>query len=335
MSRPAIVLAHFEGLDAFDDAALDRLDRAGRLLDRSPLHTWDGARAEELLAEAEIIVGHWGAPLFDASVLARAPKLRMFAYAAGTVKWYLVPELWERDLIITSGADANAEPVAEYTLAMILLANKRVFPAIDAQRGLPAWRPPRRAKEPGNWDRTIGLVSASRIGQRVAELLGSFPQLHVEIHDPLVPDATIEALGATRVDDLVDLCRRCDVLSIHTPALPETENLVGAPELAALPDGATVINTARGHCLDLEALTGELLAGRLFAVIDVTDPIEPLPDDHPLRRLPNAVLTPHLAGSQGTELRRMSEWVCDEVERYAQGRPQRNRITRDMIDVIA
>ena len=335
MTRPAIVIAHMDGLRPFDDATLDRLDRAGRVLDRTPLSSWDGPRADALLAEAEIIVGHWGTPLFDAPMLARAPRLKMFAYAAGTVKWYGIDEVWDRDLVVTSGAGANAEPVAEYTLAMILLANKRVFPAIDAQAGRPAWTPPETAAPHGNWDKTIGIVSASLIGRRVAELLQPFPHLQVEIYDPFVDQASIESLGATKIDDLVALCRRCDVLSIHAPALPATHNLVGGDHLAALPDGATVINTSRGHCLDLDALTAELESGRLFAVVDVTDPLEPLPDDHPLRSLPNAIYTPHIAGSQGTELERMSDWVCDEVERFAAGRPQRNQITRDMIDRIA
>ena len=335
MARPAIILAHMEGLQPYDDATLDRLDRAGRLLDRTPLSSWDDSRADSLLAEAEIIVGHWGAPLFDAAMLARAPKLKMFAYAAGTVKWYGVDEVWDRGLVMTSGAGANAEPVAEYTLAMILLANKRVFPAIDAQAGRPAWQPPPGAAPHGNWDKTIGLVSASLIGRRVAELLQPFPHLHVEIFDPFVDAADIEALGATKIDDLTALCRRADVLSLHAPALPATHNLIGAEHLAALPDGATVINTSRGHCLDLDALIAELKSGRLFAVIDVTDPVEPLPDDHPLRTLPNAVYTPHIAGSQGTVLARLSDWVCDEVERFVAGRPQRNQITRDMIDRIA
>lgn len=335
MTRPAIVIAHMEGLRAFDDATLDRLDRAGRLLDREPLTSWDDPRADALLAEAEIIVGHWGTPLFDAAMLARAPKLRMFAYAAGTVKWYGIDEIWDRDLVVTSGAGANAEPVAEYTLAMILLANKRVFPSIDAQAGRDAWTAPPTAAAHGNWDKTIGLVSASLIGRRVAELLEPFPHLDVAIYDPFVDQAEVESLGANKVDDLLELCRRSDVLSIHAPALPATHNLVAAEHLAALPDGATVINTSRGHCLDLDALTAELDTGRLFAIIDVTDPVEPLPDDHPLRSLPNAIYTPHIAGSQGTELARMSDWVCDEVERFVQGRPQRNQITRDMIDRIA
>jgi phosphoglycerate dehydrogenase-like enzyme len=335
MTRPAILIAHMEGLAPFDDAALDRLDQAGRVLDRAPLSSWDDPRADALLAEAEILVGHWGTPTIDGALLDRAPNLKLFAYAAGTIKWSLSDDAWDRDLVVTSGAAANAEPVAEYTLAMILLANKRVFPNIDFQAGRDAWAPPPTAAPHGNWDKTIGLVSASLIGRRVAELLQPFPHLRVEIYDPFVDAADIETLGATKVDDLDALCAHSDVLSIHAPALPATHNLITAEHLAALPDGATVINTSRGHCLDLDALTAELEAGRLFAIIDVTDPVEPLPDAHPLRSLPNAIYTPHIAGSQGTELARMSDWVCDEVERFVEGRPQRNRITRDMIDRIA
>jgi phosphoglycerate dehydrogenase-like enzyme len=335
MSRPAIAIAHMGGTQMFDDTTLDRLDRAGRLLDREPLASWDDPRADELLAEAEIVVGHWGTPLFDADVLTRAPKLRMFAYAAGTVKWYATDVLFDRDVIITSGADANARPTAEYAFASILLANKRAHVAFDKERGHDAWTPPAAARPIGNWDKTIGLVSASLVGRHVAELLQPFEGLRVEIYDPFVGADQIEALGAKKIDDLMELCRRSDVLSIHAPAVAATANLIGAEQLAALPDGATVINTSRGWCLDIDALVAELEASRIFAVIDVTDPVEPLPDDHPLRHLPNAVLTPHIAGSQGTELGRMSDWVCDEVERYVAGRPPRNRITRDMIDTIA
>ena len=157
----------------------------------------------------------------------------------------------------------------------------------------------------------------------------------MEIFDPFVDAETIASLGAHKVDNLLDLCRHADVLSIHAPALPETHHLVGEAELAALPAGATVINTSRGHCLDLDALVVQLEAGRLFAIVDVTDPTEPLPDDHPLLHLPNAVHTPHIAGSQGTELGRMADWVIDEIERFVAGRPQRNQITREMIDRIA
>ncbi len=335
MAPPAIIIAHMGDVPMFDEATLDRLDRIGRVLDRTHLNDWADPRADALLAEAEIVVGHWGTPLFDAAVLDRASKLRLFAYAAGTVKWYATDLLFDRGVIITSGAGANARPTAEYAVASILLANKRAHVAFDTEHRRPAWTPPPTVRPIGNWDKTIGLVSASLVGRHVAKLLAPFEGLHVEIYDPYVSREEIESLGATKIDDLTELCRRADVLSIHAPAVPATENLIGVDQLAALPDGATVINTARGWCLDMDALLTELESSRLFAIIDVTDPIEPLPDDHRLRHLPNAVLTPHLAGSQGTELGRMSDWVCDEVERYVAGRPQRNRITRDMIDGIA
>jgi phosphoglycerate dehydrogenase-like enzyme len=87
--------------------------------------------------------------------------------------------------------------------------------------------------------------------------------------------------------------------------------------------GATVINTARGSLLDHDALLAEVKSGRLYAVLDVTDP-EPLPEDHPLWAAPNAFITPHLAGSQGTELRRMTDYVVDETTRWSAGESERN-----------
>ena len=158
-------------------------------------------------------------------------------------------------------ADANAEPVAEYTLAMILLANKGVFPAIDRESQRPAWTPPSNAAGHGDWNKTVGLVSASLIGRRVAQLLSAFPHLDVQIYDPFVDAKTIEALGATKQESLVELCAQADVLSIHAPALLDTHNLVGSTELAALRDGATVLNTARGHCLVHGRVSSEAVLG--------------------------------------------------------------------------
>ncbi len=334
MNRPAIVLAHWEGVDPYTDADLLRLDTAGRLLDRVPLQSWDDGRADALLAEAEILVGHWGCPPLDEAMLARAQKLRMFAYGAGTVKMQVTPAAWDRELRITSGADANGEPVAEFTLAAILMANKDVFWRADRAKGGPGWDRPPGAAEVGNYDKTIGIVAASLIGRRVIELLRPFPRLTAIVYDPFLTDDDAAALGVEKVDDLTDLCRRSNVLSIHAPSLPSTMHLVGREQLAALPDAATLINTARGAVLDHDALLDELRPGRICAILDVTDP-EPLPDDSEFLTLPNVALTPHVAGSQGTELRRMADWVCDEVERYVEGRPARNPITRDIIDRTA
>src|SRR5262245_24219085 len=160
-ARPAILLAMLDGMldHAFTAAQLERLDSAGRLIDRSPLATFDGDEAGAQLGEAEIIVGHWGCPTLTTEVLARAPKLRMFAYAAGTVKWQVTDAVWDRGLLVTSAAAANALPVAEYTLAMILLANKGVLLFRERLRD-PTSNVPLQPQRVGNAGKVVGIVGA-------------------------------------------------------------------------------------------------------------------------------------------------------------------------------
>lgn len=335
--RPALVIAHDPSLELLDEVALERIGEVAEILDREPLGDWDDPRADALLDRAEVILGHWGCATVDGAVIDRAPRLGLFAYAAGTVKHTLDPSVFDRGVRVTSGADANAEPVAEFTLAAILFTNKDVFWQRDVRRTPrdPSLRHRRRPHDVpvGNYDKTVGVVGASLVGRRVIELLAAFPHLDVALYDPFVTDAEAAELGVEKMD-LDQLCASVDILSIHAPDLPSTRHMIAAPQLAALRTGATVINTARGALLDHEALLAEVASGRLSAVLDVTDP-EPLPEDHPLWALPNVFLTPHLAGSQGTELRRMVDHVVDEIDRWRTGRPARNGITKDVLDRLA
>jgi len=107
-----------------------------------------------------------------------------------------------------------------------------------------------------------------------------------------------------------------------------------ATQLALLRNGAFLINTARGRLVDHDALLAELESGRLAAVLDVTEP-EPLPADSPLRRLPNVLLTPHVAGATGTELWRLADLAVEEIERYATGQPPRHPVVQADLDRIA
>lgn len=332
MSRghPNIAIAHWPGMELFGEAELDRLRALGPLLNTEPIGAWDD-EASAVLAEADVIVGHWGCPPLDADMLERAPRLGLFAYAAGTVKMTLTDAVWDRDIRVTSGANANAEPVAEFTLAAILFANKGVlwrrgpadYSGLSAMGDRP-W---------GNYGRTIGIVGASLTGRRVIELLRPFPHLSVTLYDPYVTSEEAALLGVERLE-LNELCAEADVLSIHAPALPETMHMIGADQLSALPDGATVINTARGPLVDHEALLPHLASGRLYAVLDVTDP-EPLPEDSPLLEMPNVWISPHLAGSQGTELARMTDYVTEEIRRWSDGEPALNEVTRDRLATMA
>ncbi|MDT0344258.1 hydroxyacid dehydrogenase [Streptomyces litchfieldiae] len=279
--------------------------------------TSPGARA--VLAETEVLITGWGSPRLDEAALAAAPRLRAVLHAAGSVKGHVCEETWRRGIRVSTAAGANAEPVAEYTLAMILLALKRVRAAtaryvvrrefVDVLREFPGI---------GNHQRRVGLVGASRIGRRVAELLRPF-SLDVALADPYLSRAEADRLGA-RLLPLDELLAESDLVSLHAPALPETHRMIDRRRLALLRDGAVLLNSARGWLVDEQALTDELVSGRIDAVLDVTEP-EPLPADSPLYTLENVWLTPHLAGAQGVELYRLADVVLEELTHYAAGRP--------------
>ena len=334
MTRPAIVFGMLDGMveHLFSSAQLARLGVAGRILDDRPLSSWDDPRAGALLAEAEIIVGHWGCPTLTAEVLARAPYLRLFAYAAGTVKWQVTDAVWAHNIVVTSAAAANAVPVAEYTIGAILLANKGVFLVRELQRD-PSVRLPLDLTRVGNCGTRVGIVGASFVGRLVVEGLRA-TDLSVSVYDPYLSVDEAAALGVTKVADLDDMCASVDLLSIHAPDIPATRGMIGAAQLALLHDGVTVVNTARPALVDQDALVVELTSGRLAAVLDVTEP-DPLPAGHPLLTLPNAFVTPHVAGAMGNELRRLSELAVEEVERFAAGEPPRYPVVASEIDRIA
>ncbi|MET8677821.1 hydroxyacid dehydrogenase [Streptomyces sp. NPDC004647] len=286
--------------------------------------------AVKALASAEVLFTGWGCPPLTADALARMPRLRAVVHAAGTVRHHVTAAAWERGLLVSSAAAANALPVAEYTVAAVLFSNKRVLAAAraySAERG--RVNVLRSFPGIGNYRRTVGIVGASRIGRRVIELLRPF-DLRVLVHDPYLDPAEASGLGVEAAG-LDELARSSDVVSIHAPELPGTRHLFDAARLALMPDGATLINTARGSLVDTAALTEELVSGRLHAVLDHTDP-EVLPAESPLYDLPNVLLTPHLAGSLGAELRRLADAAVDELELYARGLPFVHGVDPGLLD---
>jgi phosphoglycerate dehydrogenase-like enzyme len=282
------------------------------------------------LASVEVLITGWGSPRIDAHVLSTMPRLRAVLHAAGSVKGHLLPDVWRRGVVVTSAADANAMPVAEYVLAMILLAGKGV-PARAAEYAtdpavLGAGHP-----DVGNLGRVVGIVGASRIGRRVIELLQPF-DVEVIVADPTLDrSATVGPAAVVGIDELF---RRADVISLHAPLLPETVGLVSGSRIASMRPGATLINSARGALVDEAALVDALRAGRIRAVLDVTVE-EPLPMGHPLRQVPGVVLTPHVAGAQGNELRRLGDSVIADLRRIVAGSPPHAPVSLDALDSIA
>lgn len=313
----------------FDAAGLATLQR---LLDIDvDAAIQDFAIAERVhLAELELLITGWGAPYLGAPELGRMPRLRAVFHAAGSTKRHLGREVWERGILVTTAAAANAKPVSEYTLAMILLAGKGALEAGQRYQRDPNPAPP--AGPIGNYGLTVGIIGASRVGRRVIDLLQPF-DVEILLYDPLLaPDDPIHAKA--RSMPLDELCARSRVLSVHAPLLHHTRGLVGRAQLQRMPDGATLINSARGGVIDEPALAAELRAGRLRAILDVTDQ-EPLPLDHELRTLPHVLLTPHVAGAQGNELRRLGESALTEIERFCSGLPPLHPVPLESLDCIA
>jgi phosphoglycerate dehydrogenase-like enzyme len=293
-------------------------------------------RAAAALAEAEVLVTGWGCPLLDGAALARMPRLAAVLHSGGSVKHHVTDAVWERGVAVSSAVADNAIPVAEYTLAMIITAAKRLPEmerAYRAQRNGRDWQYWSEAFGPvGNHRRVIGVVGLSRVGRRVVELLRVLDAT-VLVHDPYVPEEAIRDLGAqpAALDELV---LAADVVTLHAPASPQTRHLMDRRRLGLMRDGSTLINTARGALVDTAALAAELRRGRLHAVVDVTDP-DPLPADSELFDLPNLTLTPHVAGSIGGELRRLGAFVLDELERWAAGRDLLGRVLPETLPSIA
>ena len=315
----------------FDAAQLARLrtlveaDTASTVPDLA-----DASDAE--LAEVEVLITGWGSRPVDAAALSRMPHLRAIVHTAGTVRHVVTEAVWDRgDIVITSATEVNAVPVAEFTLAQILLAGKRSLAQEHRYRGDHTARPAAHsAPGIGNYGGVVGLIGASRIGVLVAEHLRPF-DLEVLVIDPFVDAAAITALGATKVEP-EELYSRSDVVSLHAPDVPSTRGMVSRELLALMRDGTTFLNTARPALVDLDALRDEVVSGRLAAVLDVHDD---LADDDPLWDAPLATITPHIAGSQGNELHRMGEAALEEIRRLGAGEPPRHPVDPSRRDVSA
>lgn len=324
-TRPHVVLAA-DPVDLvsslFPGDVRRRLDAVADVWD-GVVTDWGSAPARAALATADVVIAGWGAPRLGEAELAAAPRLHAVLHGGGSAYAVVDERLaTERGLLLSDAGTANAEPVAEFTLAAILMAGKDAFRAerlyrerqtfVDRQLEL---------GDAGNYARTVGVVGASRTGRRVIEMLRPFA-FDVLVSDPTISAEQAHELGAELVD-LDELVRRSEILTLHVPVTESTISLVGAAEIAAMPQGATLINTSRGVVVDQDALVEAVAAGRLQAVLDVTEP-DPLPAGHPLYSLPGVFLTPHVAGAVGREIARLGDLVVDEVERLVAGQPLRH-----------
>ncbi|MEO8221440.1 MAG: hydroxyacid dehydrogenase [Specibacter sp.] len=253
----------------FRPRLLDILAAQVNLLSREPLEEFASAASLDLLAQADILITGWGCHRINAEVLQAAPRLRHILHASGTVKSHISEVCWERCIEVSTAADANTNPVAGYTLAMLLPANKNILP-LSRQLHVKRYPVDPEGEFPllGNDRKRLGIIGAAKIGRQVIRLLQPF-DVEVVVADPFLDDAEAAVLGVTVVK-LEDLASTSDVVSLHAPSLPSTLNLIDADIIASFRPGATFINTARGELVDQDALLRRLETGDLSAVLDVT-----------------------------------------------------------------
>ncbi len=289
----------------------------------------------ERFADVEYIFSTWELePLTEEEIRRCLPSLKAVFYAAGTVQFFAKPFLGCGVKVFSAWA-ANAVPVAEYTVAQIILANKGYYlsaPMVKERR----YAESRRFFEdhyPGNFDVKIGIIGVGMIGKLVIELLRAY---HVEVlvFDPFLSNEKAEELGVKKVE-LAELFSVCHVVSNHLANNAQTKGMLKKEHFAAMRPYATFLNTGRGAQVVEEDLIAVLKERTdLVAVLDVTDPEPPLLDS-PFYELKNCILTPHVAGSCGFEKYRLAEYMLEEFCNYTKGLPCKYEVTLKMLETMA
>ena len=305
------VLVTFPGFDVQSPQTGGRLAQAGVDFKLAPKL---GARTPAEVAG--LLPGCVGAIVstdpFDSSVFAAAPHLRIVARVGVGYDAIDIDAASRAGVVVTTTPGANEETVADHTLALILAAVRRVA---DHDRNMRA----------GKWDRfgamlswelhgkVAGIVGAGAIGAKVIRRLQGFA-VRVLFFDPVVDVCE----GAEKVEQLDDLLAAADVVSLHTPLLPATRGLIGAPEIALMGTEAILVNVARGGLVDETALAAALVSGGLrAAALDVF--VDEPPADGSLLELPNLVLSPHIGGVGIGSIAAMLERAATSVLEVIQG----------------
>ena len=226
-------------------------------------------------------------------LIGRADKLKVIGRAGTGVDNVDITAATRRGIVVANAPESNSVAAAEHTLAL-MLALCRNIPQAQATLVGGAWE---RSRFKGTelYGKTLGVIGFGRIGQLVARRAQSF-EMDVIAFDKFVSAERFRELGVEGAAEIEDLLAAADIVTVHVPKTPETIGLINADSIAAMKDGARVVNCARGELVDLDALLGGLESGKLAgAALDVF-PSEPF-TDHPIFTRDDVVVTPHLGAS--------------------------------------
>lgn len=273
----------------------------------------------------------WDSPRFEDELLTIAPKLRVIAHCGGEVKSRFQGSLLDT-LTITTAPEPMARATAELAATLLLYCGRNVdlYRAKLRERSNEIYEEVHANGTPESLiGGQVGMIGFGRIGRTVVDLMRGF-DLGWRVYDPYASRELAKKYPVKFVT-LQSLLKNSGLLLLTAALTDETRGMLSRTNLAQLPDGACVINVARGGLLDLEALTREVRNGRLRCAIDVTDPIEPLRPNHPLRRMMGAIVTPHIGGGAVNARHEMADDLIDDLERFLRGTPVKHRVTTAML----
>lgn len=315
----------------FGEKYYERLRKQGevKIYDRDDFSDMDYVHS--FIKGSEVIITSWGSPKISKEILDLCPDLKLVLHAAGSIKPIMSDEYVAKKIPISNSACAIGEGVAETALGFAISACKGFY-QLDKRTSQGLWGQNIQTIVKDFYDIKVGVISGGFVGRHMIKLLKNF---HVDIllYDPVLTKEQVEELGAVKVE-LDELMKECDVVSIHAPSIPATDNMINKDNLKLLKDGAVIINTARGSVINEKDLIEELTKRRIFACIDVTNPEPPVADNE-LRFLDNVVLTPHIAGTVSNGLKRIALHVCEELERFNRGESLKAGVNLDNLDKLA
>jgi glyoxylate reductase len=265
------------------------------------IRLWEEELPPSAAQLAELLRGCAGAltlltDVIDGEVLDREPQLKVVSNFAVGYDNVDVPTATARGVAVCNTPDVLTETTADFAWALLMAAARRIVEGVDYVRAgkWKTWGPTLLLGR-DLWGATLGIVGFGRIGREVAKRARGF-EMKVIAYDTYQDEAAARALGAT-FRPLEDVLRESDFVTLHVALTPETHHLIGARELGLMKREAILVNAARGPVVDTNALVTALRDGTIGgAALDVTDP-EPLPADHPLVHLPNAIVVPHIASA--------------------------------------
>lgn len=266
--------------------------------------------------QPEIVVTAWHSPQFTAKVQQTCPSVKYICHMCGTLKGITTADAIRGGLLISNWGDVIARTISEATLMMILAGLRRVAAFQEVLHVKKEWAHD-HIKCASLFERKIGLYGMGPIAMKTVDLLKPFG-CHISGYSRHAPHSQFTDAGVHQAHSLEELFEHNDIISVHTGWNKETEKSVNAALLKRMPDGALIVNTARGMIIDEPALVAELKTGRIFAALDVYAQ-EPLPADSPLRGLSNCLLMPHVAGPTPDRLKDLGEHCVKQVQIYLHG----------------